>query len=434
LLIDITICYSPADSAAAEALCARLEHFAEAKIWREELQPGDSLPDIWDRGLASAGMLLLLSPDSLPAKPGREPWREVLEHLEHNREPELGTVMVRPCSPPPILRRKNAFDIDSLPELQRWAIGLHALSGPPSFVPAPLRLEGSRDELDGLFEAVIEGRRTAVSASSAAVAHAFAHEARSFFLDVLWVDCAGRSRTMVCGEIADLLGTEKIEDHLRDHRLLVILDGAGSTPAVKTPRDGRGVVLCTKPVGDGVVVPEHDLLHAMAACCPGRVPLALAARVAGMDMELARKAAAQLADVVAPLDIQAETCRLKQQFAASDAVRTRHAMVLRDIPKSKGLLPELERAYAWAEQRDWALAVDLARGAFHFLNAERRTAESCELLEQLAAGARLNADDETLAFAQNEISWLGNSPTVPRGPAVIEQGSLFSFDVPAINI
>jgi hypothetical protein len=98
------------------------------------------------------------------------------------------------------------------------------------------------------------------------------------------------------------------------------------------------------------------------------------------------------------------------------------------------LLPEVERAYAWAEQKEWALAADLARGAFHYLNAQRRNAECCELLEQLAAGARLNDDMETLAFAQNEISWLGNAPAVAVGMAGGEQANLFSLDVPAINI
>lgn len=424
-MIDITACHAAADRSAAEFLRDRLDRASEARLWLEELKPGETLADIWDRGSGSTAILLLLSPDSVPSDASRESWAEVLEHVEHNEAPPLATVTQRECRVPPLLRRKHAFHIDRPREIQQWAIALHEVEA-PSFAAAPCACDAAALEaLDGLRD----GGGMAAGVSSE-VAQEFARSARPDFRQVIWAVCGERSQPGIAIEIQEQLGLPidrvdhaAIERVLEEYRVLLVLDdAAGAAPPLTLREGSRGAIV----ISNGTAAPaspaaaESPLWTALGSCRKQAADLSIAARIAQMPPEEAVREAARLtaAGLLTPLDTSGTLFRLRAQ--PDGGLRRRHAEVLHDLISSRpallspSLLAEAERAWTWARFSDWQLASAFGEALSRLLQSHHRNAELAPLLTELHQEAQRHDDHRVADFCANELSWLGLSPLAPH--------------------
>lgn len=259
-MLDVFLCYPPADRDIATAIAARLERGAEAKVWLEECgsHGANTVAASWDGGLSSDAILLLLSPDAVPKRFGREDWQALLEHLEGNTPPPVGAVLLGGCPYPRLLERRHFFRWgdgaqQTLRAIERWIAGLHPQSESPSFIPARLPwFEGRRAELEMMWETLVDEAGTLVLTNAApaggktSLAQQFVHAAGSHFLDTLWVPCGGRSRVSIAGELASHLGVSlegaagdafaRLGSVIQNHRVLLVLDDVTSDIGFATAR------------------------------------------------------------------------------------------------------------------------------------------------------------------------------------------------------
>src|SRR5687768_16316176 len=101
---EVSLVFAAVDREVAREIAHRLEQAAQARVWLEEVS--GPVNETWDRGMGSAGVLLLLSPESVPAKLDREEWAELLAHAG---SPPVARVLVRDCRYPPLLERNSFF-------------------------------------------------------------------------------------------------------------------------------------------------------------------------------------------------------------------------------------------------------------------------------------------------------------------------------------
>ena len=424
----------------AESIAARLETTAEVRVWPEPAR----LPvnEIWDRGLGSAGTILLLSPDSVAERFDLAEWKELLDHTL----PPVVCVEVRECRYPPLLKRKRFHrwaDPQILRDLHRWAIGLHPVPEPPPFVPAPVP---GTDVPSALWESLVD-RPGCVDAENTDAAQQFAHAAAPYFRDVVWVACARRSVPCIAGEISALLGvtlegpeTEAFPRAValaRKHRILLVLDGLEPDVAVPIP-EGCGSVIVTRraelPRAPQDLV-DKSLLEAMSACVPGGFPLELPASMIGVNKDAAVAAAERLAaqGVVAKLDRSGSRLRLRARAHPRkvEALRGKHAAALRDAFKrwssdpgrASRYLSEVELALRWAIMRDWTLATQLTYTAGSFLRDVKRYTESAFLYDILLWAAKEQGDAAVVDTCESELSWVrgGIDGSLRRASAPAEQ-------------
>lgn len=423
MIPEICLCFAEADRAVAESIAARLESTAEVRVWLEPVR----LPvnETWDRGLGSAGTILLLSPDSVPDRFDLAEWKDLLDH----NLPPVVCVEVRECRYPPLLKRRRFFgwsDADVLCDLQRWAVSLHPIPEPPPFVPAPV---AGIEVASGLWESLVH-RPGCAEADTTDAAQQFAHAAAPYFRDVVWVACARRSVPCIAGEISALLGVTldgpesesfpRAVALARKHRLLLVLDGL--EPDVTVPiSEGCGSVLVTRraelPRAQQELADE-SFFEAMSACVPGGFPLELPASMVGLKKDDAIAAAERLAaqGVVAKLDRSGSRLRLRARAHPRkvETLRGKHAAALRDALKRWSVDParalrylsEVELAIRWAIMRDWTLATQLTYTAGSFLRDIKRDVESAFLYDILLWAAKEQGDSTVVDTCESELSWM----------------------------
>jgi hypothetical protein len=377
-MTEICLCCVPADAAVAEAVAERLHRTAEVLVRIEAAETPVS--EAWEAGLESAGVLILLSPEAMPAQRGREPWEAL---LAHSGRPEIALLEIRPCAYPPLLKRRAFFQWPEprcLRELQRWAVGLHVEQEAP-FQPAAI--PGFQGELETLWAALVDGCGT-VAVDDVRLAQEFAHRAAPYFRDVLWIGCLGRSLPFVAGDIAAALGIaldgpadnalHRALALARRHRLLVVLDGIEVPPDC----DAAASVLCVRERELPVVESDDPLLKAMSVCLRGGFPIELPAQIAGVPAD---GVAAEWSDC---LDKAGRRYRLRVAARPDAAFRRRHAEILRDSfsrwirhPEANDrLAAEVEPAIRWALVHDWELGTALAQAASGFFRDRQRHLET----------------------------------------------------------
>lgn len=487
-MLDVFLCHSPADREIAEEIAARLER-AEVKAWLEQSGPGDdeSVAAIWEGGLSSAAILLLLSPEAVPARRSRATWRHVLEHLERSAEPALGSVLVRDCAYPAMLERNRFFRwgddaLQAARGIERWVMSLHAAPEQPMFVPARLPwFEGRESEIELLRERLVDQADAAVLAGQpgsgkTALAQEFARQASAQFRDILWVGYGDRSLPSIAGDLAAQLGMAgdgpaeevyaRVAGAIREHRLLVIFDDPGKDLEELSPAGGRASVLITATEEPRLSFPVHTIrLHpgsysapvrppagrrnlrlwqAMSVCRPQGFALELAAEIAGADPRAGRASCDQLIEqrLADPFDEAGMYLRLStasraaaQASADVQAERRRHAEVLhaafsgrsKDPERCGRWIAEVRSALRWAMAADWKLAVELAQRSFQFLRARRRTAEAFEILLWLSDAAEARQDQEVLESCEWELSWIRDAGGPVRPAAVGGRQMSFEF-------
>lgn len=479
-MIEVFVCCSPADREVAKAIASRLERCAEAAVQIDD-SPGETLAEKWEAGLSSTGILLLLSPDAVPAL-NRENWEALLHHSNSGARPRLGSVLVRECAYPRLLERKNFFrwtagPCEALRGVERWTMEMHELPE-QRFGPARLPwFQGRRQELEQLWDALVDNAGLSVLVQSGAsngktsLAQEFARQAGPHFRDVLWVSCSGRSREAIAGNLAEQLGVElrgMPEDPLASvlesagkHRVLVVLDdlavplmapvsgrlasvlitGRSQQPRTRRIRlEGRPQFAPGRPAGEA----DSRLWRAMAVCRPQGFPLDLAARVADLPAADARAACARLVDLrlADPFDAAGEILRLNA-LSFSEAgrsvdlqpLRRRHAesvdaalvQLAGDCARCEQYLAEFQPAFEWAAANDWPLAVSLGRHAFAYLRGRSRRTESDAVLVALRNAADRVNDWWVADECSWELSWIRNVPHTGRGRD-LEEGDQLGFD------
>lgn len=217
-----------------------------------------------EEGLCADVLLLLLSPESTPTRWVRERWEPVLFDQATESKVEVVTVLLRECSFPTLLRRRNFIDasknrLTAHRLLKRW-FWLREREGDRS---EPPRSEFSAD-LENLYLTLAD--RAGLLHVPGADAVRFATEASEEFEAVLWIPCQGRTLAQAAGELAHQLHLTldgqvnenciRIRDVLATHRCLLVLDAPGSEISQELTPDGRTSTLITRDAVRVLDTPE----------------------------------------------------------------------------------------------------------------------------------------------------------------------------------
>ena len=469
----------------AGTIAARLERLAEAQVWLEECRADSSqtVATWWDRGLSSAAILLVLSPDAVPVRLNREDWQSLLEHVEANAEPQIGTVLARDCKYPGLLARRRCFRWgdharDALRSIERWIVSLHqsGASERSPFTPARLPwFQGNQDEIETLWQHLGDGSGAAVLFNAAprsgktSLAQEFARAASAQFRDVLWIECGGRTAMQITGELASRAGIslDTVSDFsslyslIQRHRVLLVFDDVTEAgPWASLPPERASVLFTTRsselnlaphvriiPVRSPEIFVtqaptepvDRSLWQSMAICRPQGFPLELAARIAGVDQGTARTACERmiLERLIDPLDAAGTRFRLGagSPDTAGEALQRRHAEALLEVFSNWRKRPgpceesiaELDAAFQWAFLSDWSLAIGLAASVCAFLNARGRRPEAAHVYTQLQQAARERRDLEVIEQCSWELSWIQDGGGEIRPVAAMRDQLVLDF-------
>jgi hypothetical protein len=220
------ICYSEKDLAAATEVAAAIELPCAIDVDLEEgrIRADFDLIHAAERALSADAAVVLLSPESMPAKWIRQRWEPVFDEQAREFGTRVALVMLRTCQFPPLFRRKNFFDFSrdragETRRLRRWLLAaLRPLESteaqplPPSSGASPTLVEMLRERLADRAGAAMDVPRED--------ALAFAAESHEDFECVSWIDCARRTRAGVLGDISAALGLRLPGSMEANHRAL----------------------------------------------------------------------------------------------------------------------------------------------------------------------------------------------------------------------
>lgn len=464
-MLDILICHAPQDTATAEVMAARLESCAEVRPWLEPCAlPDRAIPELWDRGMASAAIIALLSPNSVRPKVQRDEWAGLLEHVETNEAPPVACVKLAACAFPKILERRRFFNwtsdgFETLRDIERWAIGLH----PPvaerlDLAPIP-GFEGRDLEIDALFAALADTPGQAAllnpepASGKTALAQEFTRRASRHFREIYWADCGANHPERIHNDLRDQAGTAAF----LEHRVLVVLDNVTSEDQLLADPARASILVTSRlpalrsryrefhldssaPSEAAPIVPESDagrLLGALRACGPHGAALSIAAKAAGLFDEQSRSAAAALIEArhADPFDLAGKRIRLSypqpadpsRQAALAEAVADAIERWRLDGALAADALPEAAEAIEWGFENQWPLAVRLSQCLFTYLRARNRDDEARRVMERLAGAAESRGDETARKEADWELSWLASGSAPPQRPQDSSQQLALDF-------
>ena len=106
------LAHARADQDLARQLAEFLEFGCDLTCYVEDglIGEGQDLISMAEEGLSADVLVLLLSPNSSPARWVRERWEPVLFDQARRGDVEVVTVLLQECSFPPLLRRRNFID------------------------------------------------------------------------------------------------------------------------------------------------------------------------------------------------------------------------------------------------------------------------------------------------------------------------------------
>jgi len=452
---SVFLCYSLADAALAEELAEFLRRGARVEILQAEgaLEEGTDLLAKARAGWMADVELVVLSPDSAPARWRREQWMPVLWEEPQQAGVAVGILLARDCHLPELLRRTNFFDLRAdrqagFRAVKQWLLGLDAAFERPAFL-RPRGFAGREGELEWLRRrlgdepgcAIVKG--CASGSGKTALALAFLAEAAGDFEAVCWVDCGGRSPAGAAGDMAAQLGLRlagpEEEDCARlrrfcaERRILAVLDDLERESHLQLVAGGWSSALITTrcrelkapgaaelelpaafaaphPSGPGPT--ERRLLAAMAACAPG-CTLEFAAAVAGLAPAEARRAADMLLECGAVLMVESDRACFTMAAGVREAARDPEAARRQAEQAGRSLtagLGQLERALEWAlggpGEESWRLACSLARQGFRQAQSAGRPAEAYRFLRAVYKEARRRGDARAAGECARELFWM----------------------------
>lgn len=142
-MLSVFPCHSREDSQFARDLSEFLERGTSVQVFLEdsEIAPGETLVAKALDGLEANVILLLLSPDSVPARWVRPEWEQALREGPRRAGVRTATVLVRDCDFPPLFRREAFFDLtqnrlEGFRQIKRWLLGLEPVRKELEFEPA----------------------------------------------------------------------------------------------------------------------------------------------------------------------------------------------------------------------------------------------------------------------------------------------------------
>ena len=258
------IAHAQSDHDFASQLAGFLEFGGNLTCYIDDGQIGENqnLISKAEEGLCADVLLLLLSPSSCPERWVREHWEPVLFDQAKQDGVEVVTMLLRECSFPPLLRRRNFIDATSngltaQRLLKRWFRLRERASG------APPSREFSGD-LDDLYLTLAD-RAGSLNVGGAAASR-FASEAEEEFEAVLWVPCQGRTLAQASGELGHQLGLRldgpakencgRIRELLATRRCLVVLDSPSPEISLELIAGGRTSTAITRDTVKILETPE----------------------------------------------------------------------------------------------------------------------------------------------------------------------------------
>ena len=256
--------HARADQQSARQLAEFLEFGCDLTCYVDEALIGDGqdLISKAEDGLSADVLVLLLSPASSPTRWARERWEPVLFDQARRAHVDVVTVLLRECSFPQLLRRRNFIEgtanlLTAARLLKRWFwVREHG--------PGELVSSNFSSDLGGLYSALADQAGTL--AIGGADASRFAKEAAQEFAAVLWVPCQGRTLAQAVGELGNQLGLtidrpakencSRVRDLLAARRCLVVLDAPSPEVSVELIARGRTSTAITRDAVQILETPE----------------------------------------------------------------------------------------------------------------------------------------------------------------------------------
>ncbi len=206
------ICYALGDAELARDLTSFLNLNCAATVYAEEacIDPQHDLIDAAEHALSADYLLLLLSPDSVPAVWQRTRWEPVLIDEARRFGTQVAYVLLRPCKFPEVLRRNPFFDLSGhrlagQRALKRWLLRQAPFFSRAIQLPEPSASGGiPAEDLDLLEHRLADqpGVQTGVNRD---LALTFAHTHADDFEGAFWFNSANRSRAGMLGDTAQAL-------------------------------------------------------------------------------------------------------------------------------------------------------------------------------------------------------------------------------------
>ncbi len=299
-MLTVFPCYAPQDRELARAVSAFLERGADAQVLLEEgeIRAGESLLSKAADGLQAAVIVLLLSPDSVPARWARREWEPALFEQPKEYGARVSTLLLRACEFPALLRREAFFDasqeqLPALRELKRWLMGLDSTPRETEFQPARQKLVPSgAAEMEQLYRTLADapGIFRLEGPLATPLALEFARQSKRDFEGLIWLSCRDQSLAALAGDMASQLGLTlegELDVNLRElarfcaqRRLLIVLASAADE-AEGLIFGGRSSTLLTATAPNRQS--RGKLPPAVSAC--GNVPfrLPLVSEIAGSE-------------------------------------------------------------------------------------------------------------------------------------------------------
>lgn len=413
-------------------MAARLERAAECRVTLMDTA-GETVAEVWDAGLDADGILLFLSPASVPQERGRGPWESLLSHVERSAQPPVCLVETAACRFPEILKRRNhqVWSAETPRAMERWVLSLHPPLRQAPFVPAAAPgCAPPQEELDRLWAALVDACATVhLDAPDASrLAQSFAHAARGHFREIVWIGCHARTAPFVMGELHWRLETSDLARTLGAHRILVVLDGWTGDPPALVPDGGRSSVLITAPPdspphldASGLSADAARLWTSATACRPGRFPLHLA-----LEMSGAPSAAVQELEQSGHITTLDEDRRWYRRVAAPPPppeMLRRHDELLRDV--FAGPVRDAARCRDFLPETEATTDLLLARRVFRFLRDELRYEEAALFCSRILDEAWEQGDQQAADDFEEELRWMHEGAHVRRPWKAEEQLTLF---------
>lgn len=254
LLKTVFLAHARADREFATHLAEFLEFGCNVRCYLEDglIGDGQDLISKAEEGLSANVLLLLVSPGSSPARWTRERWEPVLAGEARRGGVEVLTMLLKECSFPALLRRRNFIDattnrLTAQRLLKRWLWEQERGRG-------NLPGTGFSADLEDLYLSLAD--RAGSLTAGGSDASRFAREAADEFEAVLWVPCDGLTLAQAAGELGAQLGIAldgtasdncgRIRDLLASRRCLVVLDAPAPGIAAELTAGGRTSTAITR--------------------------------------------------------------------------------------------------------------------------------------------------------------------------------------------
>jgi len=210
---DAVICNAAGDARFASELASFLELNCPTKVFAQETRigPEHDLIDAAEHALSADYLLLLLSPNSVPAAWPRPKWEAVLIDQARQFGTQIAYVLLTPCKFPEVLRRNSFFNLSEHRLAGQRALKRWLLQQAPSLscaikLPEPCAsAEIASNDLDRL-ECRLADQPGVQIGVDRDLALTFVRTCADSFEGVFCFNCANRSRPGLLGDTAQALG------------------------------------------------------------------------------------------------------------------------------------------------------------------------------------------------------------------------------------